>query len=172
MVIWIIGLSGSGKTTIGRELAKKLREYGRKLVFMDGDILRKIMGNDLGHTIEDRRKNADRVCRLCQHLNDSGIDVIFSILSLFSESREWNRQNIAQYFEIYLKASLDAVKRRDPKGLYKKEFSGEIRNVAGIDIPFKEPENPDLIIENSDDRVNFDDMVTNIVDKLKTKKLI
>ena len=98
MVIWLIGLSGAGKTAIGKELSKRLKKMNHPVVFMDGDIFREIMGNDLGHTIEDRKKNADRICRFCECLNQQGIDIVFAILSIFHESRQWNRKNITGYF--------------------------------------------------------------------------
>lgn len=172
MVVWIIGLSGSGKTVIGKQLTRKIREIGRPAVFMDGDIFRDIMGNDLGHSIDDRKRNADRICKFCDYFDKQGIDVIFAILSIFHESQEWNRENIKDYFEIYLEVSTDTVKRRDSKGLYNKALRGEINNVVGIDILFKPPKNPDLIINNDNDDGNFDSIVQKILNAMKSAEII
>jgi adenylylsulfate kinase len=172
MVIWLIGLSGAGKTAIGKELSKRLKKMNHPVVFMDGDIFREIMGNDLGHTIEDRKKNADRICRFCKCLNQQGIDIVFAILSIFHESQQWNRKNIAGYFEIYLDISMDTLKRRDTKGLYKKVFVGEINNVVGVDIPFDPPVNPDMIINNDKDTDSFAGIVSQIISRLKSKGFV
>lgn len=172
MVIWIIGLSGAGKSSIGKRLSQKLCEGGRSAVFMDGDMFRDIMRNDLGHTIEDRKKNADRICRFCESLDKQGVTIVFAILSLFHESQEWNRENISEYFEVYLDVSLDTVKRRDPKGLYRRFQKGEINNVAGIDVPFKPPKNPDMIVKNDQDTNKFDDIADKIIKALKDKGMV
>ncbi len=148
MVIWLIGLSGAGKTTVGLSLANKLREDGRACVFIDGDIVREIMGSDLGHSIEDRKKNADRICRLCKHLDTQGVDVVCGILSIFPESRKWNRENMSSYFETFLDAPIETLMQRDDKGLYARAQRGELRDVVGVDLPFPEPETCDLRIKN------------------------
>lgn len=148
MVLWLIGMSGSGKTVLGRYIYKKLKPEYSNLLFLDGDILREIMGNDLGHTLKDRKKNADRITRLCRYLSSQGINVIFSVLSLFHESQIWNRENIRDYYEVYIESDFDILVERDAKGLYKKAMAGEINNVVGVDIPFQPPLNPDLTIKN------------------------
>jgi adenylylsulfate kinase len=148
MVIWLIGLSGSGKTAIGTALRELIVRSGKSCVFLDGDIIREIMGNDLGHTLEDRRRNAGRICRLCKHLYDQQINVVCGVLSLFHESQDWNRANIGDYFEVFLDAPLEVLIRRDNKGLYRRAAAGELRNVAGIDLEFPRPKSPDLVVAN------------------------
>ena len=111
-VFWITGLSGAGKTTIGYLLYTKLKIQKNSIVFLDGDELRKIFGNDLGYSKEDRLKSATRNSRLCKLLSDQGIDVICCTISMFDTIREWNRQNIKNYFEIYLDVSLETLKNR------------------------------------------------------------
>jgi cytidine diphosphoramidate kinase len=163
MVIWLIGLSGAGKTTIGNEVSELWRQNGRKSVFLDGDAFREIMGDDLGHGREDRRRNATRVCRLCKLLDDQGIDVICCILSIFEESRRWNRQNLVEYTEVFIEVPMDELIRRDPKGLYRKALDGEIKDVAGIDLEFELPESPDLIIRNHGKNCSIKDFAREIV---------
>jgi cytidine diphosphoramidate kinase len=149
MVIWIIGLSGAGKTTLATEVYSQVRNTLSNVVLVDGDMIREVFGNDLGYTIEDRRCNADRISRLCKLLDDQGINVICAILSIFTESRSWNRENISNYYEVFIDVPVEELIKRDPKGIYKKFFSGEITNVPGLDIDFPRPENADLIIDNT-----------------------
>ena len=150
MVIWVIGLAGAGKSTIGAEVYRLLRARKPNVVFLDGDHVRAIMGGDLGHTLDDRRRNADRICRLCQFLDAQEIDVVCSILSIFPESRAWNRAHLSRYFEVYLDVPMAVLERRDQKGLYSAARAGRARNVVGFDIPFEPPSTPDLILYNGD----------------------
>jgi adenylylsulfate kinase-like enzyme len=149
MVIWVIGLSGAGKTTLAKEVVKQTNKYKFNVVLLDGDIIRDIYDNDIGHTLDDRRINAKRINRLCMMLENQGIHVVCSILSLFPESRLWNRENIKNYYEVYIEAPIDQLQKRDYKGLYKKFSEGEINNVAGMDIKFIPPNKSDLIINNN-----------------------
>jgi adenylylsulfate kinase-like enzyme len=149
MVVWIIGLSGAGKTTLAKEVVAKIRNSKHNVVLIDGDMIREVFGNDIGHTLEDRRRNADRICRLCKFFDEQGIHVVCAILSLFPDSRIWNRQNIKNYFEVYIETPLKELQKRDYKGLYRKFSEGEIENVVGMDIEFIPPDNPNLTIKNN-----------------------
>ncbi len=115
MVIWLIGLAGAGKTMIGREVYGLLKQRKPTVVFLDGDHVRRIMGDDLGYSIEDRHKNAWRICHLCEYLDSQDIDVVCSILSLFREHQNWNRQHYSDYFEVYIDVSMDELSARDKK---------------------------------------------------------
>jgi adenylylsulfate kinase-like enzyme len=152
MVIWIIGLSGAGKTTLAKEIVSKSRSSVSNVVLIDGDEIRGVFGNDLSFSIEDRRQNADRICKLCKFLDEQGIHVVCAILSMFEESRSWNRENINDYYEVFVDSPIQELIKRDSKGIYKKFQAGEIKNVAGLDIEFPRPENADLIIQNVDSR--------------------
>ena len=110
MVIWIIGLSGAGKSTLALEVANRARHSISNVVLLDGDMVREVWGSDLGHDLKDRKKNAERLCRLCKLLDSQGIHVVCAVLSLFEESREWNREHLSDYFEVYIKASLKDLK--------------------------------------------------------------
>ena len=148
MVVWIIGLSGAGKSTLANEVVKQIRQIRHNVVLLDGDVVREVFGNDLGHTMEDRLANARRICQLGKFLEDQGIDVVCAILSLFQETRAWNRQHLKSYYEVFIDAPMPDLVRRDPKGIYRRYDQGEIRNVAGLDIEFPRPENADLTIQN------------------------
>ena len=129
------------------------------------------MGDDLGHSMEDRRKNAGRISRFCKLLDDQKIDVVCCILSIFEESREWNRQNLQEYTEVFIDVPVEELLKRDSKGLYQKALDGKIKNVVGFDIPFKRPKNSDLIIQNNGSKQNLYKNYFNILKTIKKKKL-
>jgi adenylylsulfate kinase-like enzyme/phosphohistidine swiveling domain-containing protein len=147
-VFWITGLSGAGKTTLGRELWNRLRAAGRPAVFLDGDALRAVIAEDLGHTTYHRRRSAMRNARLCRLLAEQGADVVCATISLFHEVQRWNRENIPGYREVYLRVPIDELRSRDSKGIYAGSQSGDTRNVVGIDVPAELPEAPDLVLDN------------------------
>lgn len=147
-VYWVTGLSGAGKTTISQLLYERLRSQNQNVIYLDGDILRDIFGNDLGYSLEDRKKSAMRNSRLCKALSDQGFNVICSTISMFHECREWNRMNIQQYVEIYIRVPWEVLMERDQKQLYSRAARGEIKNVVGFDLPFEEPLYPDIILDN------------------------
>jgi len=147
-VFWITGMSGTGKTTIGRELWLRLRASGRAAVFLDGDTLREVVSDDLGHTAEHRRLSAMRNGRLCQMLATQGLDVVCATISLFHDVQRWNRTNIPGYREIYLRVPLAELERRDPKGIYARAGRGELTDVVGVDVVAEAPEMPDLVLDS------------------------
>jgi adenylylsulfate kinase-like enzyme len=172
MVIWIIGLSGTGKTTLASQVVERIRQMDGKVVLLDGDLIRNLFGNDVDHTVEGRRRNAERLSVLSKFLADQGIHVVAAVLSIFPEWRRWNRENIPGYTEVYLKASMQTLLRRDIKNLYAKAMRGELPNVVGVDIPFPEPENPDLVIENDIDRLDFQEFVDRVMNLEIVRKAI
>lgn len=166
MVIWFIGKSGSGKTFFGQILYDKIKIKFPNTVFLDGDLLRSVISKDLGYTKEDRYISEERRCNLSKMLSDQGIHVIVSGLSNEKGLREWNKINIADYIEIYIKTNKRTLHYRDPKGLYQKYYKGEIENVVGEDIKFEEPIEPWMTIENNSTNNEADDIVDSIISNL------
>jgi adenylylsulfate kinase len=148
-VIWITGLSGAGKTTLAKEISAILKDQTPAVVMLDGDELREIFGADqvgkINHTRESRLALSMRYSYLCKMLSSQGLTVVIATISLFSQVHEWNRMNFNNYFEVYLKVPIEELRRRDPKGIYSRYYSGEICNVAGLDFSIDEPEYPDFI---------------------------
>lgn len=146
-VYWITGLSGAGKTTIGTLFYEYLKTKKDNVLLIDGDVLREILGNrDYSPNGRDEVTGINR--RLMKMLTRQGIDVVCCVIGMYDRYREENRKNFENYYEIYLKVSIEELIRRDSKGLYKKALAGEIQNVYGIDLAYEEPKNPDLIINN------------------------
>lgn len=147
-VYWITGLSGAGKTTIGKMFYEKLKELYPNTAFLDGDMMRKVFGDDLGYSKDDRRKCAMRYSRLCAMFQKQGLNVICCTISMFDSVREWNRKNIQNYKEIYIKVSMDTLKKRDQKGLYSGITEENQKEVVGIHMDIEEPKIPDLVLYN------------------------
>ncbi len=148
-VFWITGLSGAGKTTIGKELFKLVKEKEKNTVLLDGDEMREVFGNDLGYSKEDRFRCAMRYARICRMLANQGIHVIICTISMFEEVRAWNREEIAGYIEIYVRVPMELLKERNQKELYSECENGSTGNVVGMDLELELPKNPDLIIDNT-----------------------
>ena len=151
-VYWITGLSGAGKTVIGHGLYERLKTTKPNVVFLDGDSLREVFGNDLGYTLGDRYNSAMRNARLCKLLSEQNIDVVCATISMINRCQKWNRDNISRYIEIYVRASLDVIYKRDSKSLYGDGGKGQLRNVWGVDIEAEEPITPEVIIDNDGDK--------------------
>lgn len=149
MVIWVLGLSGSGKSTLAELLSERLRPHISNLVHVDGDQIRAVFDKNHDYSEEGREKNAERISKLVKFLSDQGVHVIVSVLSNYPEWLRWNRQNLAGYFEIFVKVDHSLLRLRDVKKIYRRADRGELKNVVGVDISFREPKNPDLVIENN-----------------------
>lgn len=147
-VYWLTGFSGAGKTTIGKRLYQSIKQKKSNVIFLDGDILREVYGNDLGHTREERYQVAMRNARLCHMISEQNIDVVCCTISMFDRVREWNRNHIANYMEIYLEVPIEVLHKRDQKGLYMSVKKGEEQNLVGVDLHLELPKNPHLVIHN------------------------
>jgi len=143
-VYWITGLSGAGKTTIGYEYYLYRKSLGDSIVFLDGDSLRLVMGVECGYEPSERKKLSYKYARLSKMLAEQDVHVVIATISMFSEVREWNRENIIDYVEIYIKVPLEILIKRDQKNLY----SNNVDNLMGFNIDVEEPLNPDITILN------------------------
>jgi len=164
-VVWLTGLSGSGKTTIGRLLQTQLRELGYRVELLDGDEVRKQLSPDLGFTKNDRETHARRVVYLSRLLAKNGIVTLVSLIAPYRSFREYARKEIVDYVEVYVKTPLEICIERDPKGLYKKALKGEITDMTGIQDPYEEPLNPEVLAET--DRNTVEESSEKILQKLK-----
>jgi adenylyl-sulfate kinase len=143
-VLWMTGLSGSGKTTISYILEEELRRRGLKVERLDGDIVRESLTRDLGFSKEDREKNIERITFVAKLLSRNGVACICSFISPYQSIRDRVRAETTNFIEVFVDASLDSVIERDVKGFYKKALEGTIPNFTGISDPFEAPVNPDI----------------------------
>ncbi len=150
-VLWLTGLSGSGKSTIANALEKQLYAEGKKTYVLDGDNIRHGLNKDLGFTDKDRVENIRRVAEVAKLMCDAGLIVITAFISPFRAEREMARSlfQSGEYKEIFISTPLKIAEQRDPKGLYKKARSGEIPNFTGINSPYEKPIKPELTIDTS-----------------------
>jgi cytidine diphosphoramidate kinase len=169
-VVWITGLSGAGKTTLASEIATRFRAQRVDVVLLDGDELREVFGSVAidakNHGRESRLALAMQYAHLCRVIASQGFTVVIATISLFKEVHQWNRKNLPEYFEVYLKVPLEELRRRDSKGIYSRFDSGKLTDVAGLDLTIDEPENADWVIEFAQDRpaaVLADELVTKIM---------
>jgi len=166
MVVWLVGLSGAGKSTIGRKLYDKLKISEPNTVFVDGDDIRAVFKHDepgVSYTIENRRKNAERIVEICKWLDSQGLNVVCSILCIFPDILRQNKFKYKRYYEIFVSATLDVLNERDTKGLYAAASEGKISNVVGCDIPFPEPKEPNLVVDTSSKYITPDMIVKKIL---------
>jgi len=147
-LFWITGLSGAGKTTIGTLLYRQIKQIYPNTVLFDGDALRHAFGNDLGYSREDRFVCAMRYSRLCRLLVEQGIYVICCTISMFDQVRDWNRANIPQYAEIYVKVPTKILAVRNQKNLYHDAAGRTAGDMVGIDLEPELPQNADIILIN------------------------
>jgi adenylylsulfate kinase len=155
-VIWITGLSGAGKSTLAGDLVARLRAEGQSVVMLDGDELREVFGaaasSTQNHGREGRLALALQYARLCKMIAAQGQTVVIATISLFREVHQWNRAHLPNYFEIYLKVPVEELRRRDPKGIYRRFDAGELHNVAGLDLDIDEPLAADCLVEFDHER--------------------
>jgi len=163
---WITGLSATGKTTLSKLLIDNFHASGRVAVHLDGDELRQVL-SDNAYTREERIALGMRYSRLCKLLTSQGFDVVISVIGLFKELHTWNRENIQNYIEVFIDTPLSELKRRDPKGIYKRFELGEIENIAGIDLRVDFPVKPDIHLKWSDKKT-IDSMFQELLDNIKS----
>lgn len=146
-VLWLTGLSGSGKTTIAEIIEGDLRSRSLRVERLDGDTVRQGLTSDLGFSKEDRDKNIERVTFVAKLLSRNGVACICSFISPYQAVRDKVRLETTTFIEVFVDASLEDVIERDVKGLYKKAIAGEIENFTGISDPYESPVDPDIHIK-------------------------
>ena len=162
IVFWITGLSGSGKTKIGEKIKKDIiKNYGPTILF-SGDDIRNIF--DLKkYTFKDRLKIVKQYGSLCKNLSNQNINVIFCVVGLMKKVRSWNKKNIQNYLEIFIKSPINKVRKLSKKKIYKKKY---IQNVVGLDIKPEYPNNPHIIIKN-DFKDSIEKKAQELISKIK-----
>jgi len=163
--VWFTGLPCSGKTTIADRVAEVLRNNGHRVERLDGDIVRQGLTSDLGFTKEDRDENIKRVTFVSKLLTRNGVMVLATFVSPYRERRKKTREEIGDFIEVYTRCPIEVCIERDVKGMFKKALSGEIINFTGIDDPYEEPENPELILDT--DKESIDESIQKVLLKLK-----
>ena len=167
-VVWLYGMSGSGKSTIANAAEKVLHQQGRLTTILDGDNLRTGLNQHLGFSDDDRRENIRRVAHVAKIFAQQGIVTLVSVITPRQELRDLARDIIgSDYYEVFVKASYDLCEKRDVKGLYAKAATGEIENFTGKDSQFEEPTRPDLIIDTEGQEVA--DSVTTLLEAVHSK---
>lgn len=178
-VIWITGLSGAGKTTLAKELNLRLKKDGFTPILLDGDLLRNIFTTgsvEAQHFGKNARIHLGlKYGLLCKALSAQGFIVIIATIAMFDEIYAWNRNNIENYLEIYLKVPLDELYLRDHKKIYQRYKDGIISNVAGLDLTVDEPLSSDVVYDFDKQPVLWDDpsyLIATLMEELERKSLL
>jgi adenylylsulfate kinase len=162
--IWFTGLSGAGKSTLAEIVEQRLGERGRNVEVLDGDEVRTHLSKGLGFSKADRDINIKRIAFVSKLLTRNGVATISAAIAPYREAREWARQEIGNFVEVYVKCPLAVCRQRDVKGLYKLVDEGKIKNFTGVDDPYEEPENPEVVVET--DKESIEESVQKIFAKL------
>lgn len=161
---WFTGLPCSGKTTIADRVAEILKKKGYKVERLDGDIIRKGLTSDLGFSKEDRDENIKRVTYVAKLLTRNDVIVLATFVSPYQARRAKTREEIGEFVEIYTRCPVNICMERDVKGMYKRALAGEIKDFTGVDDPYEEPENPDLVLDTGTESI--EESVQKVLDKL------
>src|SRR5207248_4813005 len=163
--IWFTGLSGSGKSTLSEVIEQRMKALGRNVEVLDGDIVRTHLSKGLGFSREDRDTNIKRIAFVCGLLTRNGVICISAAIAPYRDARDWARQQIDNFVEIYVKCPIDVCRQRDVKGLYKLVDEGKLKGFTGVDDPYEEPEHPELVIQT--DKETIEESVSRIFSKLE-----
>jgi adenylylsulfate kinase len=172
VVIWFTGLSGSGKSTLAHSVEERLYQLNCRTFVLDGDNVRHGLSSNLTFNDSDRKENIRRIGEVAKLMMEAGIITITAFISPYRKDRDLIRKLLPQhdFIEIFCKAGLDVCESRDVKGLYKRARAGEIRNYTGIDSPYEEPINPELVIDT--ERESLKESIDKVMNFLKTRESI
>ncbi len=166
-ILWFTGLSGSGKTTLGQRLLTQLRERGRRVELLDGDVVRTHLSKGLGFSREDRDTNILRIGFVCDLLARNGVIAIATAISPYRETRDKVRAQTSDFVEVYINCPLEECIRRDVKGLYKQALAGEIREFTGVSDPYEAPLAPEITVPTHEQ--TEDESIAQILGWLETQ---
>lgn len=154
-IVWLEGLPGAGKTTLSREAGARLRAEGWPVEVLDGDEVRHMFSPELGFTRKDRELHARRVSYVSRMLARNGVAVLVAMITPYETSRQAARAEVGttRFTEVWLSCPIEICQRRDPKGIYRQSEQGLVKRMTGVDDPFEEPLNPDLVLDTSSDPV-------------------
>ncbi|GER67221.1 adenylyl-sulfate kinase [Weizmannia acidilactici] len=171
-ILWFTGLSGSGKSTLSVAVEHELHKRGIRTYILDGDNIRHGLNKNLGFSPEDRKENIRRIGEVSKLFVDAGIMVLTAFISPYQADRDMVRELVEgrEFVEIYVKCPLEVCENRDPKGLYKKARSGEIKNFTGIDAPYEAPECPELVVDTN--QQPLEDSVKQVIQYLEENDYI
>ena len=165
VTVWFTGLPSSGKSTIARILERQFRKWNLKVELLDGDVIRTNLSKGLGFSKEDRDANIKRIGFVCHLLSRNGVIAMASAISPYREVRDYNRRMIGDFVEVYVKASVEECEKRDVKGLYKKARAGEITGFTGVDDPYEEPLQPEIVCDT--ERETPEESAQKVIKKLE-----
>lgn len=171
-VVWLTGLSGSGKTTIACEVERRLFERGCRTMLLDGDQLRHGLSRDLGFSPADRGENIRRAGEVARLFFEQGCIVLCAFVSPYEADRDTVRALLpdGRFVEVFVKADVETCRARDPKGLYERAASGQVTQFTGVSAPYEEPAAPEITLDT--DRVSATDAAERILDELRSRGLI
>ena len=172
LVLWLTGLSGSGKSTIAHKLEEELYKRKKLTYVLDGDNIRHGLNKDLRFSPQDREENIRRIGEVSRLFQDASIIVLTAFISPYQKDRDIARSLIPKerFWEVFIQATLSICEERDPKGLYKKARAGEISEFTGISAPYEEPKNPELILDTG--QLSLEECVDLLIDELKKNEFI
>ena len=163
--LWFTGLPSSGKSTLARHIASALKGLGCKVEVLDGDEVRTNLSKGLGYSKQDRDTNIRRIGWVAKLLVRNGVVAITAAISPYRESRRWCREQIGDFFEVYVSCPLEVCELRDVKGLYAKARAGEIKQFTGVDDPYEPPEDPEVVVRTDEESV--EESVQKILSRLR-----
>ena len=171
MVLWFTGLSGSGKSTLANRVEEMLFQQGCNTYILDGDNVRHGLNGDLGFSEHDRRENIRRIGEVAKLFVDAGVLVLAAFISPYRKDRDRVRAlfEASEFIEIHVKCALSTCEERDPKGLYRKARAGELPDFTGIDSPYEEPENSELVVDTG--ALSIEDSVQCILQSLAERRM-